>query len=91
MSPVDRAGSVSEISPRFFSKILIYSYEKLGWPSYRDISSHMNIPARILALSTTKHFQVCMACKLEVADKSERSSTGIWGGLLDIFHLGNRD
>ena len=32
--------------------------------------SHMNTPARIPGLSMTKHFQLCMACK--VADKSER-------------------
>ena len=48
MSPVDRATSVSEISglPQFlrsrlatlfFTKISMCSYEKAGWPSYRDL------------------------------------------------------
>ena len=39
MSPVNRAGSVSEISPRrsFFVKISMCSYERLGWPGYREL------------------------------------------------------
>ena len=39
MSPVSRAGSVSEISPRhsFFVKISMCSYERPGWPGYRDL------------------------------------------------------
>ena len=55
MSPVDRAGSVSEISPRhsILYKNSMCSYEKAGWPGYRDLGnrsgnfSHMKTPARI--------------------------------------------
>ena len=45
MSPVDRAGSVSEISRAarlaslFFTKISMCSYEKAGWPGYRDLGN----------------------------------------------------
>ena len=41
MSPVNRAGSVSEISPRHLSfvKISMCSYETPGWPGYRQIST----------------------------------------------------
>ena len=89
MSPVDRVGSVSEISPRrsflyqTFDVFLMCSYEKAGWPGYRDLGnragnfSHMNTPARIPGLSGTKPFQLRMACK--VANKSEQGSTGILG------------
>ena len=39
MSPVNRAGSVSEISlaALFFVKISLCSYEGPGWPGYRDL------------------------------------------------------
>ena len=39
MSPVNRAGSVSEMSPRhsFLRKNSMCSYEKPGWPGYRDL------------------------------------------------------
>ena len=85
MSPVDRAGSFprSRLAILFLTKISICSYEKAGWPGYRDLGnragnfSHMNTPARIPGLSVTKLFQLRMACK--VADKSERGSTGILG------------
>ena len=38
MSPANRADSVSEISPRhsFLVKFSMSSYEKPGWPGYRD-------------------------------------------------------
>ena len=86
MSQFDQAGSVSEVS-RFttlsLTKILMCSYAKAGWPGYQDLGnragkfSHMNTPARIPGESGTKHFKLCMACK--VADKSEHGSTGILG------------
>ena len=92
MSRFDQAGSVSEIS-RFafsFTKILMCSYEKAGWPGYQDLSnqagkfSHMNTPARIPGQSWTKHFELCnMACK--VADKSEHGSTGILRAFWTFF------
>ena len=39
MSPVNQAGSVSEISPAtpFFVKISMCSYEGPGWPGYRNL------------------------------------------------------
>ena len=39
MSPVDRAGSVSEILPHhsFLYKNFDMFYEKAGWPGYRDL------------------------------------------------------
>ena len=39
MSPVNQAGSVSEISlaTLFFVKISMCSYERFGWPGYRDL------------------------------------------------------
>ena len=39
MSPVNRAGSVSEISPghSFLRKISMCSYERPGWHGYRDL------------------------------------------------------
>ena len=41
ISPVNWAGSVSEISPRpctlFFVKISMCSYDRPGWPRYRDL------------------------------------------------------
>ena len=39
MSPVDRTGPVSEVSPHsyFLCKILMCSYEKAGQPGYRDL------------------------------------------------------
>ena len=91
MSPVDWAGSVSEISPHtlFFTKISMCSYEKGSWPGYRDLGnragnfSRMKTPARIPGLSGTKHFQRLMACK--VVDKSKRSSTGILGSFWTFF------
>ena len=57
-------------SPLFsFTKILMCSYEKAGWPGYRDLGfcdrdlsiragnfSHMNTPARIPGLTETKQF-----------------------------------
>ena len=36
MSPVNRAGSVSEISPHYSS---MCSYEKAGQPGYRDLGN----------------------------------------------------
>ena len=41
MSPVDRSGSVSEISPRhsFLYKISMCAYEKAGWPGYRNLGN----------------------------------------------------
>ena len=47
MSPVDLAGSVSEISPRrsFLYKISMCSYEKAGWPGYRELGNRVgNFP-----------------------------------------------
>ena len=82
MSPVDRAGLDSEISPRH--SFLYKNFDVFGlagWPCYRDLGkragnfSHMNTPARIAGLSVRKHFKLRMACK--VAEKSERGSTGI--------------
>ena len=93
MSSFDRAGSVSETSPRlatlFPTKISMCSYEKAGWPGNRDLVnragnfSRMNTPARVPGLSGTKHFQLRMACK--VTDKSERGSTGILGAFWTFF------
>ena len=55
-----------------------------------EIFSHMNTPARIPGLSWRKHFQLRMACN--VADKSERSSTGILRAFWTFFiDLGNRN
>ena len=40
MSPVNRAGSVSDISPRHaFLRKKMCSYEKPGWPGYRDLGN----------------------------------------------------
>ena len=41
MSPVNWAGSVFEISPRFslLCKISMCSYERPGWPGYRDLGN----------------------------------------------------
>ena len=92
MSPVDRAGSVSEISPRhsfLYKNFDVFRHEKAGWPGYRDLGnragnfSHMNTPTRIPGLSETKHFKLRMACK--VADKSERGSTDILGAFWAFF------
>ena len=45
MSPVNRAGSVSDISPRhsFLLKNSMRSYEKPGWPGYRDLGNRDEI------------------------------------------------
>ena len=39
MSPVNRAGSVprSRLAALFFVKISMCSYERPGWPGYRDL------------------------------------------------------
>ena len=76
----------SRLATLFFSKNSMCSYEKAGWSASRYLGfcdhragnfSHMNTPAQIQkpGLSGTKHFQLCMACK--VAGKSQRGSTGI--------------
>ena len=49
MSPVDWAGSVTEISPRpiSFVKVLMCSYAKAGGPGYRDLRNRArNFPIR---------------------------------------------
>ena len=74
-----QAGPVTEISV-FATETSVIDLENF---------SHMNTPARVPGLSGTKHFQLRMASN--VADKSERGSSGILGGLLDISHFGNRD
>ena len=83
------------VSPLFsLQKIRCVHMTRRAGPVTGDLSNqagnffHMNTPARIKGLPVTKHFQLRMAC--EVADWSERGSTGILGAL-DIFHLGNRD
>ena len=93
MGPVNRDGSIGfrDLASPLFSlqKFSMRSYEKAGWPGYRDLVnragnvSHMNTPARIPGLSVTKHFQLRMACK--VADESERGSTGILGAFWTFF------
>ena len=83
MSPVNRAGSVFDISSRH--SFLYKNFDVFIWQGGMDRAgnfSHMNTLARIPALSVTKHFQLRMACK--VADMSERGSTGLLGAL-DIF------
>ena len=62
MSPVDRVARFprSRLATLFVAKISMCSYEKAGWPGYRDLGfcdrdlgnraqyfSHMNTPARI--------------------------------------------
>ena len=45
MSPVDRVGSVSEISPghsllcNYFVKVSMCLYERPGWPGCRDLGN----------------------------------------------------
>ena len=93
MSPVDRAGSVSEISPRHsFSlqnfAISMCSYEKAGWPGYRDLGnragnfSYMNTSRPNTGTVRNETFSTAHGFK--IADKSERGYTDC-GGLLDIF------
>ena len=71
----------SHLATLFVTKISMWTYEKAGWPSYRDLwnraenFSHMNTPARIPGLSVTKHFQLRMAYK--VTNKSEQRTVQV--------------
>ena len=82
MSPVDRAGSVSEISPRhsFLYKNFDVHMRRRAGPvteiSVTELEIFRIFPIWTLQPTGMKHFQLRMACG-KVADRAERGSTGI--------------
>ena len=94
MSPVDRACSVFEISPRhsFLYKNFDVHMRRRAGPVTEIFVFATEISVTELEIfpyehsspdTGTKHFQLRMACK--VADKSERGSTGILGAFWTFF------